>query len=89
MAKKEKKDPQKVNRVEWKKNGLRHSFISYRVAEIQNVNQVALECGNSPEVIPKFRTSSIHSTPFACYPTPAVNILEVISWAFGTKSPGS
>jgi len=51
VAKKEKKDPQKVNRVEWKKNGLRHSFISYRVAEIQNVNQVALECGNSPAVL--------------------------------------
>ena len=26
-------------------------FISCRVAEIQNVNQVALECGNSPAVI--------------------------------------
>ena len=48
-AKKEKKDQVKV--VEWKKNALRHSFISYRVADIQNVNQVALECGNSPSVI--------------------------------------
>jgi integrase len=35
----------------WKKNALRHSFISYRVAAIQNVNQVALECGNSPAII--------------------------------------
>jgi hypothetical protein len=31
--------------------GLRHSFISYRVAEIQNANQVALEAGNSPQMI--------------------------------------
>ena len=35
----------------WKKNALRHSFISYRVADTQNVNQTALECGNSPAVI--------------------------------------
>jgi len=35
-----------------KKNGLRHSFISYRVADIQDVNQVALECGKVT-VIPK------------------------------------
>ena len=35
----------------WKHNALRHSFISYRVADIQNVNQVALEAGNSPQMI--------------------------------------
>lgn len=37
--------------LEWKKNALRHSFISYRVAAIQNVNQVALEAGNSAAMI--------------------------------------
>lgn len=35
----------------WKHNALRHSFISYRVAQIQNVAQVALEAGNSPQMI--------------------------------------
>lgn len=35
----------------WRKNALRHSFISYRVAEVQNVAQVALEAGNSPQII--------------------------------------
>ncbi len=44
-------DAGKTAAIVWKKNGLRHSYISYRVAEIQNVNQVALECGNSPSVI--------------------------------------
>ena len=39
------------NGIRWKRNGLRHSFISYRVAQIQNVNQVALEAGNSPQII--------------------------------------
>lgn len=37
--------------IKWKKNALRHSFISYRVAATQNVNQVALEAGNSPRII--------------------------------------
>ena len=32
--------------VKWKQNVLRHSFISYRLAEIQDVNRVALEAGN-------------------------------------------
>lgn len=41
----------KALQVKWKHNGLRHSFISYRVAEIQNTNQVALEAGNSPAMI--------------------------------------
>lgn len=35
----------------WKHNALRHSFISYRVAMTQNVAQVALEAGNSPQMI--------------------------------------
>ena len=37
--------------VELKKNALRHSFISYRVAEINDVPKVALEAGNSPAMI--------------------------------------
>jgi integrase len=37
--------------VKWKQNVLRHSFISYRLAEIQDVNRVALEAGNSPQMI--------------------------------------
>ncbi len=32
-------------------NGFRHSYISYRVAQINDTARVALECGNSPEVI--------------------------------------
>ncbi len=35
----------------WKNNGLRHSFISYGLAAIQNTAQVALEAGNSPQMI--------------------------------------
>lgn len=35
----------------WKKNGLRHSFISYRLAEIHDTPKVALEAGTSPQMI--------------------------------------
>jgi integrase len=38
-------------KFEWRHNALRHSFISYRVADIQNVAQVALEAGNSPQMV--------------------------------------
>lgn len=34
-----------------KPNALRHSYISYRVAETKNVAEVALEAGNSPKMI--------------------------------------
>jgi integrase len=37
--------------VKWKKNALRHSYISYRVAECADVPRVADESGNSPAVI--------------------------------------
>lgn len=35
----------------WKQNALRHSFITYRVAETKDVAAVALEAGNSPAII--------------------------------------
>jgi integrase len=37
--------------VEWKRNGLRHSFISYRLAVVKDVGQVSLEAGNSPQMV--------------------------------------
>lgn len=50
-AKKAKKDPEKAPNLKWKKNALRHSFISYRLADVQSAAQVALEAGNSPQII--------------------------------------
>ncbi|MGN6553219.1 MAG: tyrosine-type recombinase/integrase [Verrucomicrobiota bacterium] len=38
-------------KVEWKHNGLRHSFISYRVAATADVPRVADEAGNSVQMI--------------------------------------
>ena len=38
-------------KMEWPRNVLRHSFITYRVAKVKSADQVALEAGNSPSVI--------------------------------------
>jgi len=37
--------------VEWKVNALRHSYASYRLAQIQDAAKVALEMGNSPQML--------------------------------------
>ena len=37
--------------IGWPHNALRHSYISYRIAEVKNAAQVALEAGNSPTII--------------------------------------
>lgn len=37
----------------WKRNGLRHSFISYRVAEISDPAKTAFEAGNSVKMVIK------------------------------------
>lgn len=37
--------------VVWKDNGLRHSFVSYRLAEVQDAAKVAMEAGNSADVV--------------------------------------
>lgn len=36
---------------EWANNGLRHSYISYRIALVKSADQVALEAGNSATII--------------------------------------
>jgi len=37
--------------MKWPSNGLRHSFITYRIAQVKSAEQVALEAGNSPAII--------------------------------------
>lgn len=41
----------KTSSVKWKRNALRHSFGSYRMEQTKNEGQVALEMGNSPQVV--------------------------------------
>jgi hypothetical protein len=68
-------------KIRWKQNALRHSFISYRLAEIQDVNRVALEAGNSPQMI--FRHYRELATPeqaktwFSIAPELAPNVVPI------------
>ena len=48
--------------IAWKRNGLRHSFISYRVALIKNVAQVAFEAGNSPVMVHRHYLKCVSET---------------------------
>ena len=41
----------KASGVKWKRNGLRHTFGSYRMEQTKNEGLVALEMGNSPKVV--------------------------------------
>jgi integrase len=68
-------------KIKWKQNALRHSFISYRLAEIQDVNRVALEAGNSTQMI--FRHYRELATPqqaktwFAIVPETQGNVVPM------------
>jgi integrase len=68
-------------KIKWKQNALRHSFITYRLAEIQDVNRVALEAGNSPQMI--FRHYRELATPdqartwFAIAPEAASKVVPI------------
>jgi integrase len=48
--------------VEWKRNGLRHSFVSYRLAIAKNVPQVAFEAGNSPTMVQRHYLKVVSET---------------------------
>jgi integrase len=37
--------------IEWRANGLRHSYGTYRLAAVKSAAQVALEMGNSPKMV--------------------------------------
>jgi integrase len=68
-------------KIKWKQNALRHSFISYRLAVVPDVNRVALEAGNSPQMI--FRHYRDLATPeqartwFSISPAKAQNVVTM------------
>ena len=68
---------------EWRKNALRHSFISYRLAKIKNSNQVAYEAGNSEDIIFKNYNEMVTEKEaekwFSIYPSKAQNIISIQS----------
>ena len=53
--------------VTWKDNAHRHSFASYRLEQIKNAGQVALEMGNSPGVVLKNYADIVHAEDAEAY----------------------
>ena len=66
---------------EWRKNALRHSYISYRLAETQNAHRVAIEAGNSENIIFKIYRELVTEEEarawFSTYPTAEKNIIPI------------
>lgn len=65
----------------WKHNALRHSFCSYRLADVKSMDQVALEAGNSRQMILKhYRevvTEQDAKTWFAIEPMEAAKVVPM------------
>ncbi len=67
--------------VEWKANGLRHSFISYQCATTKNIPAVAMEAGNSVAIINKhyreLTTEAEGKAWFAIMPHAPANVIRM------------
>jgi integrase len=70
-----------LKKFAWKRNAMRHSFISYRLAIIKVTGQVALEAGNSPQMVFKhYRqlvTEKAAQQWFGIAPQSAENVIHV------------
>jgi integrase len=68
-------------KVRWKHNALRHSYASYRMAEVKNAAQVSLDMGNSPKMV--FRhyrelvTEADAKAWFAIVPKQTMNVITL------------
>ena len=67
--------------MKWKANALRHSFISYRLAETRNAPQVSMEAGNSVAIVNKHYRELVKSPQakawFNVRPERPANIIDV------------
>lgn len=83
----------KKSGVRWKNNALRHSFISYRLALVQDAAKVAIEAGSSSSVVLRHHKAQV--TPaaavswFAVKPKSPTNVLPFDSGANSTNSDTS
>jgi integrase len=67
--------------IPWRPNALRHSFCSYRLADTDDINKVAIEAGNSPDMIHKHYRELVKPTAakawFAVAPETPENVIHV------------
>ena len=76
--------------VPWKHNGLRHSFISYRLAVVKDVGQVSLEAGNSPGMVFKHYRQLVRESEakawFSIMPPPQAENIVPLQVAGGAQN---
>ncbi len=67
--------------VEWKCNGLRHSYASYRLATTSDAAKVSLEMGNSPKIVQAHYRALVTSKQgkawFGITPDPVKNVVDM------------
>jgi hypothetical protein len=68
--------------VQWPNNALRHSYASYRLEQIQDVARVAIEIGNSPQMIVKHYRELVDERDAAAWfsivpPAAAANVVQM------------
>jgi integrase len=72
-------------KVDMKRNGLRHSFCSYRLATTQNANQTALEAGHSADILFKHYRQLVTEAEakrwFSIAPAEAANVVPMVAIA--------
>jgi integrase len=56
-----------AERIKWKRNGLRHSFGSYRTEQTKNFGLVAMEMGNSAKVVQEHYFELVHAEAAQAY----------------------
>lgn len=75
--------------IPWRKNACRESFISYRVAQSNNVALVAKEAGNSARIIAEeylaLKTQEQGEAWFAIFPRVEEDILRLPLFAYGAS----
>ncbi|MBV9008595.1 MAG: tyrosine-type recombinase/integrase [Verrucomicrobia bacterium] len=72
-------------KVQWAHNAPRHSYISYRLAEVRDKNFVAMECGTSPKMIDEhyreLTTPEQAKSWFSIAPQAAENVVPITARA--------
>jgi integrase len=73
--------------VQWKRNGLRHSAISYRVAAWKNIAEVAQEAGNTPTMIQRHYLRVVNRKQADAWFAVTPEVVEAWRKARNGKSP--
>jgi len=79
----------KKSGVKWKNNALRHSFISYRLALVQDAAKVALEAGSSSSVVLRHHKAQVIPAAAVSWFAVKPKATNVLTFDLGADSTNS